>query len=395
MSRGHGRRHRPPQHDPGDRRAARRRVGAARRRRPVLDAGRARPARLRLDRSVRGARRGGRRDGAHRPRDDDRHRPVAQRRAAGQAGGVGRRAVGQTPHAGPRRRRAARRLRDGAGRPPRPRPAPLRAARRPERRRRPRGPTRPAAPGRRHGRPRLRAHGALRRRLRAQRRPAARVRPRRGQCARSVERPRPPGTPAALGSGLLRARRRGPGRRLPARLLRLHRPVRGADRRRQPHLGPRDPRLRARLRGGRLRRADPVPDGRRPRRSSTAWPRCWREGPHHRRRPGRPLPGDPAQEGRPHPRRHGRRAQPTRRDVRLGRRVLRGDAGRAARRRPREPPRRSPTRSRAGRRSTSTTAGGCCARAATRSRPSRASCSSRSSSAARASSASTFASRPR
>src|SRR3954454_3853147 len=35
--------------------------------------------------------------------------------------------------------------------------------------------------------------------------PAARVRPRRGQRASRVERPRPPGTPAALGPGLLRA----------------------------------------------------------------------------------------------------------------------------------------------------------------------------------------------
>ena len=77
------------------------------------------------------------------------------------------------------------------------------------RRRRPRRPTRPAAAGRRHGRPGLRAHGALRRRLRPQRRPAARVRPRGGQRARRVERPRPPGTPAAVGPGLLRPRRRG------------------------------------------------------------------------------------------------------------------------------------------------------------------------------------------
>ena len=57
---------------------------------------------------------------------------------------------------------------------------------------------------------RLLAHGALRRRLRAQRRAAARVRPRRGQRARRVERPRPPGRARALGAGLLRARRRGP-----------------------------------------------------------------------------------------------------------------------------------------------------------------------------------------
>ena len=103
------------------------------------------------------------------------------------------------------------------------------------------------------------------RRLRPRRRPAARVRERRRQGARRVERPRPPRPPAAVGPGLLRARRRGSGRGLPARLLRLHRPVRRQDRRRQPHLAARHPRLRARLRGGRLRRARAPADGRRPR----------------------------------------------------------------------------------------------------------------------------------
>ena len=58
--------------------------------------------------------------------------PLRNARAARQAGGLGRCAVGPAAHAGPRRRRAARRLRDGAGRPPGPRAAPVRAARRPD-----------------------------------------------------------------------------------------------------------------------------------------------------------------------------------------------------------------------------------------------------------------------
>ena len=74
-----------------------------------------------------------------------------------------------------------------------------------------------------------------------------------------------PGRPLLWGQGYFALGDEDRGRRVPARLLRLHRPVRGEDRRRQPHLRPRDPRLRARLRGGRLRRADPLPDGRRPR----------------------------------------------------------------------------------------------------------------------------------
>ena len=239
-------------------------------------------------------------------------------------------------------------------------------------------------------------HGALRRRLRARRRPAARVRPRGGQRARRVERPRPPGAPAAVGPGLLRARRRGrAGRGVPARLLRVHRPLRGEDRRRQPHLRARDSRLRARLRGGRLRRAHPLPHRRRPRSARSVSPRCWRESAHHRRRPGRPLPGDPAQEGRPHPRRRRHRAQRTRRDVRLGRRVLRGDARRAARRRPREPPADHRHVRALARDRHPLPRAGCCARAATPSRPSRASCCCTSSSCARASSASSCASIPR
>src|SRR6476659_7713437 len=72
-------------------------MGAARRRWPLLDARGARPTRLRLDRSVRRACRRGRRHRARRPGDDDRHRPAAQRRAARQAGGIGRRAVRGPP----------------------------------------------------------------------------------------------------------------------------------------------------------------------------------------------------------------------------------------------------------------------------------------------------------
>ena len=71
---------------------------------PFSTLGGPRPARLRLDRPVRSARRRGRRHRARRPRDDDRHRPAAQRGAARQAGGVGGRAVRGPPDAGPRRR---------------------------------------------------------------------------------------------------------------------------------------------------------------------------------------------------------------------------------------------------------------------------------------------------
>ena len=76
-------------------------------------------------------------------------------------------------------------------------------------------------------------------------------------------------------------------------------PVRRQDRRRQPHLAARHPRLRARLRGGRLRRARAAADGRRPRAARAAG-----RGPRVRTTvlgagPAGPVPLDPAQEGRP------------------------------------------------------------------------------------------------
>ena len=79
-----------------------------------------------------------------------------------------------------------------------------------------------------------------------------------------------PGPPRSVGPGLLRARGRGSGRGVPARLLRLHGALRGQDRGRQPHLAARHPRLRARLRGSRLRRARAPADGRRPRAARAA-----------------------------------------------------------------------------------------------------------------------------
>ena len=140
-------------------------------------------------------------------------------------------------------------------------------------------------------------------------------------------RPRPCGARPTSGSG-----RRGGRRGVPARLLRLHGPVRGQDHRRQPHLSARHPRLRARLRGRPAAtsscccRPSPTPG------SSTGWPTSSREDDRPRRGPGRPLSLDPSQEGRPAQRGRRRRAQPARRHLRLRRRVLRGDARSPARR---------------------------------------------------------------
>ena len=275
-------------------------MGAARRRRAVLDAGRARPARLRLDRSVRGARRGGRRHRADRAGDDDRHRPAAERGAARQAGGVGRCALGRS---GSRSGLAVgARLDDyeAAGVEHRgPRPAPLRAARGAA------GTATASASAKTCGcssaawsAPRSRAWRATPTAM-----PTAAARRARSPARRPARSPRgaisaAPGARCCGARATSRSATRT-GRGVPARLLRLHRPVRRADRRRQPHLRARDPRLRARLRGGRAATSSSSSRPSRTSRNWNGWPRCWREGPRHRRRPGRPLPGDPAQEGRP------------------------------------------------------------------------------------------------
>ena len=148
-----------------------------------------------------------------------------------------------------------------------------------------------------------------------------------------VERPRPPGPSRAVGPGLLRARGRGArARRTCSTTTPSPGPFAATDRRRQPHLAARDPRLRARATRRRAAtsscscRRSPTPG------SSSGWPRSWREDDRPRRRPVRPLPLDPAQEGRPAPRGGRRRAQPARRHLRLRRRVLRGDARPPARR---------------------------------------------------------------
>ena len=104
-------------------------MGAARRGGAVLLAGRARPAALRLPRPVRGAERGGGGDGPHPPGDDDRDRPAAPRGDAAQAGRLRAGAVRRAAHARPGRRRAPRRLRGGRGAAPRPRRAAVRPAR--------------------------------------------------------------------------------------------------------------------------------------------------------------------------------------------------------------------------------------------------------------------------
>ncbi len=72
-----------------------------------------------------------------------------------------------------------------------------------------------------------------------------------------------PGEPRLWGQAYFALGERGRRRGLPARLLRLHRPVRGQGGGREPDLRARDPRLRARVRGGRLRGAGAAPDGRR------------------------------------------------------------------------------------------------------------------------------------
>ena len=151
---------------------------------------------------------------------------------------------------------------------------------------------------RRPERPGLRAHGALRRRLRAQRRPAARVRQRR----RAARSPRGatsagPGRPQLWGQGYFALGDAARRRRVPARLLRVHRPVRGEDRRRQPHLA----RARSATSSAATRRPAATSSSSSRRSptstSSSGWPRRSREGRDRRRRPGRPLPRDPAQEG--------------------------------------------------------------------------------------------------
>src|SRR5215217_3687231 len=270
------RRCRPAHHHAGGRRRPARRLGAQSGRRAVLESRGAGSAALRLLRPVRLACGGGRGDRADPAGDDDRDRAAPARRRARQAGRVGAGALRRAAHARARDRRPQGRLRGGRRAPRGSRRTALRPARRaPRLGRLPAGAGRdPRAPSgaarRRHERCRVHAHGPLRRRLRPRRRPAARLCERRRQGAGRVERPRPPRPPRPVGSGLLRARRRGGRRGVPARLLRLHGAVRGEDRGRQPHLAARHPRLRARLRGGRLRRARPLADGRRPRTARAA-----------------------------------------------------------------------------------------------------------------------------
>src|SRR5439155_467355 len=90
---------------------------------------------------------------------------------------------------------------------------------------------------------------------------ASRVRRRGGAGPRGVDRLRSARPPGLVRPGLLRPRRRrGRGGALSPRLLRLHRPVRGEDRRGQPDHAASHRRLRPGLRGGRLRRAGAAAD---------------------------------------------------------------------------------------------------------------------------------------
>ena len=163
---------------------------------------------------------------------------------------------------------------------------------------------------------------------------------RRGRSPAPPTRPgRPGGTGAAgpapaVGPGLLRPRRRRRRRRLPARLLRLHRPVRRAGRGRPPDQRPRRQGLRPRVRRGRLRRAGPAAHRRRPgrarpagRRARLTWRPAMRIGVCGGGPAGLYLAHPAGQAGRRHEVTV-RRAQPARRHLRLGRRVLGRDAGR-------------------------------------------------------------------
>src|SRR5262245_32143028 len=237
-------------------------VDAARRCGAVLVRGRTGPGRLRQLRAVRDARRGRRGDLSRAARDDDRDRAAPLDCAAREAGRLGARALRRPLDARARGRGPSRRLRRGRCGAQGPREAARRAVgiHPGQRRRRSRRPVarRDRDPRRRIERPRLLANGAVRRRLRPQRRAAPRVRQRCGPRPGRLERPRPPGQAEALGSGLLRVWRSRPRGRVPPRLLRVHRALRREDRRGSADERPCPQGLRARLRGGRLRRARPL-----------------------------------------------------------------------------------------------------------------------------------------
>jgi hypothetical protein len=229
------------------------------------------------------------RDRARRPRDDDRHRPAAQRGAAGQAGGLGRRAVGQSPHAGPRRRRAARRLRNGQvdhrGRGPRLSSSSQRSETATDLG----GPEDLQAPGRRHGRPRLRAHGAYADGYahnggppRAFARAAASAQAAWNDLGR-------PGRPLLWGQGYFALGDEDAG----AAYLRDYYAFTGpfAEQIAAGNLTSARA-IRDFVRGyeeAGLRRADPLPHGRDIEQLERL-ARCWREGSGHRRRAGGPVP---------------------------------------------------------------------------------------------------------
>src|SRR6266545_1831715 len=240
----HGGRGRPANHHTGHRRPGHRRVGQARRRRAVRQRRRPGPGGVSQRRAVPGAGGGGRRQRPRPPGDHGGDRAAAQHRAARQAGRLPGPAQRRAPHPRPGDRRPRRRLPGHRGAQRRPGPPPRRPAR-----------GAPLDLGEGRGRARAGPAG----------RAAAGVRQRRRQGVGGLAGPGAAGPAVAVGAGLLRPRRRRRRRRLPARLLRLHGPVRRADRGRQLGQRPRREGLRPRLPGGRLRPSGAAADRVRPR----------------------------------------------------------------------------------------------------------------------------------
>ena len=310
---------------------------------PYSSRGRARPRRLRQLRAVRGARRGGRRDRADPARDDDRDRPAAPDGAARQAGCVG---ATRSPEAGsrsvsrsapvPTTTRPPVSSTAGAGASS-PSSSPTCAA----------TSTATASARRATGSSCSSAAAAARRFARMARyadgyahgggppRAFASAAARAEAAWNDLGRP---GRPRLWGQGYFALGDVERGNDYLRDYYAFTGPFAERIVGRQPDERARDQGLRARLRGGGLRRARALPDRLGPRRARSADGGARDEGRDRGRRPRRALPGDPAQEGRPGDGGHRAGAERARRHLRLRRRLQRGDARLAARRRSRDAP---------------------------------------------------------